>query len=161
MQRRQTRLEPYLNQQPLLDDYLAPFVDVIRSARGDFEQHVANWCVQHYVPFRQLRRDGVHVLFYEDLCLHADRALREACAFLGRPYDVSALTMSSKPSFTARSDSPIRTGSVRLIDEWRQNVTADERAAGLALLRAFSLDRVYSEEPEPLTHDPFVTSADT
>ena len=158
MQGRATHLEPYLIQRPLLDDYLAPFVDVIRGARGDFEQHVANWCVQHYVPFRQLRRGDVHVLFYEDLCLHADRALRDACAFLGRPYDVRALRALQIPSFTARKDSPIRTGAALPLDEWRQKVTADERAAGLALLRAFSLDRVYGEEPEPLTRDPFVAS---
>jgi len=156
MQNRATHLEPYLNQPHLLADYLAPFAEVIRGARGDFEQHVANWCVQHYVPFRQFRRGDVHVLYYEDLCLDADRALRDACAFLGRPYDVSALTSLWKPSFTARKDSPIRTGVTQLIDEWRQKVTADERAAGLSLLRAFSLDRVYGEEPEPLTHDPFV-----
>jgi hypothetical protein len=156
MQNRPTHLEPYLNQPHLLADYLAPFAEVIRGARGDFEQHVANWCVQHYVPFRQFRRGDVHVLFYEDLCLDADSALRDACAFLGRPYDVSALASLWKPSFTARKDSPIRTGVTKLIDEWREKVTADERVAGLALLRAFSLDRVYGDEPEPLTHDPFV-----
>jgi hypothetical protein len=100
------------------------------------------------------------VLFYEDLCLHADRALRDACAFLGRPYDASVLTTLQKPSFTARKDSPIRTGAAQPIDEWRQKVTADERAAGLALLRAFSLDRVYGDEAEPLTRDPFVASGD-
>jgi hypothetical protein len=158
MQRRQTHLEPYLDQPQLLDDHLAPFVEVIRAAHGDFEQHVANWCVQHYVPFRQLRRGDVHVLFYEDLCLHADRALREACLFLGRPYDESALMTLWKPSFTARKDSPIRTGASPIIDEWRQHVTAGERAAGLALLRAFSLDRVYGEEPTPLTDDPLATT---
>jgi hypothetical protein len=157
MQRRQTHLEPYLTQRHLLDDHLAPFVEIIRAARGDFAQHVANWCVQHYVPFRQLRRGDAHVLFYEDLCLHADRALQEACAFLGRPYDASALQTLWKPSFTARRDSPIRTGAAPLTDEWRRHVTADERAAGLALLRAFSLDRIYGDEPEPLTHDPFAT----
>jgi hypothetical protein len=160
MQSRQTLLEPYLNQQPLLDDFLAPFVDVIRGASGDFEQHVANWCVQHYVPFRQLRRGDVHVLFYEDLCLHADQALHDACAFLGRPYDVGALATLWKPSFTARKDSPIRTGAARLVDEWCQNVTADERAAGLALLRAFSLDRVYGEAPEPITREPLATDGE-
>ncbi|HEY5095258.1 MAG TPA: sulfotransferase [Candidatus Eremiobacteraceae bacterium] len=151
-----TRLDPFLIQQPLLYDHLAPFVDVIRAARGDFEQHVANWCVQHYVPFRQLRRDDVHVLFYEDLCVNADRALREACAFLGRPYRDSALSTLKQPSFTARRDSPIRTGAAQLVDEWQQKVSADERAAGMALLHAFGLDRVYSDDAMPLTRDPFV-----
>jgi hypothetical protein len=150
-----TNLEPFLNQQALLDDHLAPLTDVIRGARGDFEQHVANWCVQHYIPFRQLRRGDVHVLFYEDLCLHADRALSDACAFLGRPYQSSALASLRNPSFTARKDSPIRTGADSLVDEWCQKVSADERSAGMALLRAFGLDRIYGDEAMPLTRDPF------
>jgi hypothetical protein len=154
MQNRPTLLQPYLSQQALLDDHLAPFAEIIRGARGDFEQHVANWCVQHYVPFRQLRRGDVHVLFYEDLCVHADRALQEACAFFGRPYEARALATLWKPSFTARTDSPIRTGSAQLVDEWRHTVSGPERAAGMGLLRAFALDRVYGEEAMPLTRDP-------
>jgi hypothetical protein len=155
MQGRQTRLEPFLDQQALLDDHLAPLAEVIRHANGDFEQHVANWCVQHYIPFRQLRSGDVHVLFYEDLCVYPNRTLEEACRFLGRPYDTSALAMLGKPSFTARKDSPIRSGAMHLVEEWLQKVSAGERAAGMALLRAFSLDRVYGDEAMPLTRDPF------
>jgi Sulfotransferase family len=153
-----TRLEPFLNQTALLEDHLGPLVDVIRAARGDFEQHVANWCVQHYIPFRELRRGDVHVLFYEDLCTHSDRVLEETCAFIGRPYQASALETLWKPSFTARKDSPIRSGGVQ-IDEWRQKVSADDRASGMAILRAFGLDRVYGEDSLPLTRDPFEPSA--
>jgi hypothetical protein len=152
-----TRLEPLLNQQALIDDHLGPLVDVVRGARGEFEQHVANWCVQHYVPFRQLRHGDVHVLFYEDLCVHADRTLQEACSFLGRPYAASALDTLWKPSFTARKDSPIRSGRTQLVDEWRHKVSDDERNAGMALLRAFGLDRIYNEGAMPLTGDPFQT----
>lgn len=150
-----TRLDPFFHQQQLLDDHLAPLEGVIRGARGDFEQHVANWCVQHYVPFRQLQRNDVHVLFYEDLCVNAESALREACAFLGRPYRASALTTLQEPSFTARRDSPIRTGAAQLVDEWRHKVSDAERAAGMALLHAFGLDRVYGDDAMPLTRDPF------
>lgn len=150
-----TRLEPFLDQPALIDDHLGPLTDLVRGARGEFEQHVANWCVQHYVPFRQLRRGDVHVLFYEDLCVHAERALQEACGFLGRPYEASALAMLWKPSFTARKDSPIRSGATQLVDEWRRNVSDDELAAGMGLLRAFGLDRVYNEDAMPLTSDPF------
>jgi hypothetical protein len=100
------------------------------------------------------------VLFYEDLCVHAESALQEACAFLGRSYESRALATLWKPSFTARKDSPIRTGSAQLVDEWRQNVTADERAAGMALLRAFGLDRIYGEEAMPLTRDPLQLSGE-
>jgi len=152
-----TRLEPFLNQQALIDDHLGPLVDVIRGARGEFEQHVANWCVQHYVPFRQLRQGDVHVLFYEDLCLHADRELQDACRFLGRSYDATALATLGKPSFTARKDSPIRSGTTQLIDEWQQKVSAAEQAGGMALLRAFGLDRIYNEGAMPRTSDPFQT----
>ncbi len=151
------RLEPFLDQQALIDDHLGPLVDVIRGTHGEFEQHVANWCVQHYVPFRQLRRGDVHVLFYEDLCVHAERALQEACAFLGRPYEARALETLWTPSFTARKESPIRTGSSQLVDEWRRKVSDEERAGGMALLRAFGLDRVYGEDAMPLTRDPFPT----
>ena len=155
MQGRQTRLDPFLTQRALLDDYLAPFAGVLRGARGEFEQHVANWCVQHYVPFRQFRSGDVHVLFYERLCTHAESELREACAFLGRPYEASALETLSKPSFTARRNSPIRTGTAQLVDEWRHTVSAAERAAGMELLHAFGLDRVYGEDPMPVSKDPF------
>ena len=150
-----TRLEPFLEQRALLDDHLGPLADVVRGARGDFEQHVANWCVQHYVPFRQLRHGDVHVLFYEDLCVHADRALQEACGYLGRPYEARALETLWTPSFTARKESPIRTGTTQLVDEWRHKVGDDEQARGMALLRAFGLDRVYGGDAMPLTRDPF------
>lgn len=150
-----TRLEPLLSQTALLEDHIAPFAGIIRGARGDFEQHVANWCVQHYVPFRQLRGGDVHLLFYEDLCLQPERTLQEACAFLGRPYDPSALAIAARPSFTARADSPIRSGAMR-IDDWCDKVSQNERSAGMELLRAFALDRVYDESPAPLTRDPLL-----
>ena len=150
-----TNLAPFLKQQTLLDDHLAPLAGVIRAARGDFEQHVANWCVQHYIPFRQLRRGDVHVLFYEDLCINADRALQDARLYLGRPYHSRALAILQKPSFTARSESPIRTGAAQLVDEWCQKVSSYERSAGLELLKAFGLDRVYGDDVMPRTRDPF------
>jgi len=149
-----TRLDPFLEQQALLDDHIAPFRDLIGGARGEFEQHVANWCVQHYVPFRQLRRGDAHVLFYEHLCCEPARTLQEVCEYLGRPYSTTALEMLAKPSFTARDESPIRSGTARLVDEWRDSVSSAEVDAGMRLLRAFSLDTVYGEGPMPLTPDP-------
>jgi len=46
-------LQPFLVQEELVEDHLAPFVDAIEDAQDDFEKYVFRWCIETYVPLRQ------------------------------------------------------------------------------------------------------------
>src|SRR5579863_2499993 len=97
---------PELREQPqLIADHLAPFSSVIDSAADAFEEHIVNWCIQTYVPLRQLKGRGVHVCFYEEFCGDGRAAAERLFSYFGRPIDERVTRALATPSFSAGADS--------------------------------------------------------
>ena len=145
------RLAPFLRQPALVSDYLAPNVDRIRTARTPFEKHIIAWCIETLVPFSQLDKGDVHLIFYENLCLNPERELRNLYGYLRKPFDARLLRHVGMPSTTTRRGgdaSPVLTGR-NIVDDWRRHVSADELATASLLVKAFGVDEIYGDSSMP------------
>jgi hypothetical protein len=141
-------LEGYRDQPSLFGEILAPFADHVHRDLPLFDRHVTNWCIEYYVPFRELRRREVHVLFYEDLCLRPEKEARALLDYLGRPWAASVEEALERPSRVSRSGSAIRTGE-DLARSWRAHVSEAEAARAREIMALFGLDVLYDEDDLP------------
>ncbi len=144
-------LESLLAQPALVEDHLEPFVADIREACSMplYEQLVFRWCIENYVPLRQLRRDEVHWIFYEQACIDPEGEIRALFEFIDQPWDDRVLRVADRPSSMTAPESSIRAGR-GLIDGWQSKVDAARLERTLEILHLFGLDSLYGPEPEPL-----------
>jgi hypothetical protein len=145
----------FFTQAALMSDFLEPFRAEMERATDDFERHVYIWCVENYVPMRQLAKGDAHLIFYEHVCTDPRAELQRLCAYLGTDFDERALESIEKPSVQARryhggGTSAIVTGA-SLVDAWRKYVTPDRVRSTIEILRRFGLDSVYGEDAMPKT----------
>lgn len=132
-------LDEVMSQKDLIEDHLRPFEAGILSARNPFERSVFMWCIENFVPLKQLGQNGALIVFHESLLKDPERELERLSGFLGEVFDPARM-MHGMP------DSPTRE---RLIYGWTERIDGahTERAAGI--LRLFGLDRLYGEGPLP------------
>lgn len=146
------RLEEFLAQPELVEDFLAPVESQLRAACDDgvpeFERHVFAWCVENAVPLAQLGRGRAFLVFYESLCEAPEEELRALFRYLGaEPGDVSPRTLRS-PSALSRAGSAVLSGADPVAG-WRAELSAGEIRRAGEILGLFGLDRVYGESPRP------------
>jgi len=139
-------LSETMEQKELVEDFLLPVEPEIRAARGDFERHLFLWCIDNYVPLRQLGPEKVHLIFYENLLARPDAELQSLFASLGEDFDRRVYTRLGRPSPLSRKDAP---GPSR--EGWRARVSDHQLERAVEILRLFGLDRLYGEGsmPEP------------
>jgi hypothetical protein len=142
------RLNDFLSQRDLVEDFLEPFVEEMRSARDDFERDIFSWCVENYVPLKQFRPGEMHLTFYERLCEDPNDELGRLGTFLGRSFDNSVFERVNRPSKLSRPKSAIVSGE-SLVADWRKHVTDAQLERAVEILGLFGLDKIYSEEVLP------------
>jgi Sulfotransferase family len=137
-------------QSDLVADHLEPVRAVLESAATVWEQRIAVWCVQNYVPLRQFQPGTIHLAFYENLCMDPQGELQRLFEFLGRPVDAGTLSRVRIPSQSTRH------GGIKempdgweVVSRWRKKVGDDEIEAALRIMRPFGLDKIYGPEPMP------------
>jgi Sulfotransferase family len=150
----QTHLDEILNQPPLLDDHVGQFRDRIANAATEFERHIYLWCVENYVPFRQLAPHDVHVAYYENFCERPKFEFDRLFKYLKRPYNRDVFSQLYHPTVLSREESAIVTGS-NLIDAWRTWITPEQIERAIEILAQFGLDRLYGSESMPKVTDPW------
>ena len=145
--------QEYFLQRELLEDHLAPFYDRMLAARAgpEWDQHILNWCIQNYVPLRELTRHKTHLVFYENLILHPEQEMESLFAFVGQPLNDNAKLAFAKPSSTTRHASAIRTGA-SLVTQWKDEVSGSDQRRALELVTLFGLDTIYSTEVLPIAN---------
>jgi hypothetical protein len=149
-------LNRFLAEPDLMANVLEPFrheLERVAGSGSEFERHVFGWCIENYVPLRDLEPGDVHVAFYESFCITPDAELGGLFAFLGREVDDEALTKLGRPSNSTRKDSAIVRGE-SLVEGWRTEVSSDDVARAVDLLALFGLDRIYGADPMPRVTDP-------
>lgn len=139
----QSHLDEMLAQDDLIADHLAPFVSDIESAKTEFDRHVFLWCIENYVALRQLTRDDVHLVFYENLCEQPKLEVDRLFAFLGKPVTPAVFRALSQPSELTREESAVVRGG-SLIDSWRQDVDDEQARRAMRIVALFGLDSIYS-----------------
>jgi hypothetical protein len=141
-------LDEFLSQRELVEDFLEPFEDEMRSTETDFERHLFTWCVENYVPLKLLGHGGGHLVFYEKLCEDPQREVERLFAFLGKNFDESVFEKMNKPSLLSTPGSAILSDE-RLVGGWRTHVTPAQLERAIEILSLFGLDKIYSEKAVP------------
>ena len=148
-------------QPDLVADYLEPFRSLLESATTVFEQRMAVWCIQNYVPLRQFEPGQIHFAHYEDFCIEPVESLRKLFAYIGEPTDdrtiERALRTMNAPSSTVhgRTMGEIagsgRIDGMKQVSKWQARATAEQLDAADRFLKAFGMDAVYSvTDPLPV-----------
>ena len=137
----------FLSQAALVDDFLGPYLEFVKTLETPFEERVFRWCVQNYVPLKQFDPDSVHVVFYEELCVRPAETLESLFSYLELPLDVDKVDLLA-PSPVSRPDSAVVTGE-SLIDKWRDFISQQEVDRAIEILKIFGLDTVYDQESMP------------
>jgi len=142
-----------LAQEPLVQDHLQPFEDVIRGVGDDFiQRQVLIWAILHYVPLRQFESGRLQVVFYEDVVRHPERELLRLFRYL-RPDSVDsmmkgALEIVARPSRVTGKKKKAA-GGPWPIGQWRDEVSAEQLREGLKILAHFGLDQLYGDGAMP------------
>lgn len=146
-------LEEFLSQPDLIEDHLEPFEGLIRRAASPFQRHVLQWCVENYVPLRQLGPGEVHIAFYEEFCVDPYLEIGSLFEYLEKrisrkAYDRKVVPMLRTPSAMAGEDSAIKIGK-SLLSGWTRRVDSKDVAGGVKILESFGFDGLYSNALEP------------
>jgi hypothetical protein len=142
------RLDRMLSQEALLHDFIGPFMPELTKMRYTFEQHIAMWCIQNYVPLRQFRPGEIHVMFYEDLCVRPEQELRALFGYLGKRFDTRILASVGIASLMAGGHSAIFRGETP-VGAWTEELAPAEVRRAMEIVSMFGLDAIYSEDPMP------------
>ncbi|MBV8909716.1 MAG: hypothetical protein JOZ89_03050, partial [Gammaproteobacteria bacterium] len=145
-----SRLQGFFQQPKLVEDHLEPLLEVMRSTRSIFEEHIVVWCIQHYVALRQASAGDLLLTFYERFVLDRDRELGRVLAYVGWPPIRTGGGAMSDAAWTTRPDSLAQRGTQpRLIDDWVTRVSASERRRATEIVAAFGLGGIYGDETRP------------
>ena len=139
-------LASVMDQEDLVEDHLKPFESEIRAANTDFERHVFLWCIENYVPLRQLSPDDTHLVFYEELLSYPEKEILSLFSFLGRDFDDRVYETLDRPSPMSRRGT---TAGDLIPGGWRGVVDESMMKRAVQILSLFGLDRIYGEGPMP------------
>lgn len=143
-----TDIQPFLDQSALVDDFLAPYLNVIEEAETEIEKHAVIWCISYLIPLRQFEPEGLNLIFYEDLYDHPERELARIERILGRRLEPDQLRSLNRPSPTTAASSAILSGA-NPVTAWQSEMGPEEIERVLATVMAFDLDYLYGENPWP------------
>jgi hypothetical protein len=139
-------LSETMEQRELVEDFLLPMETEIRAARDAFERHLFLWCIDNYVPLKQLGPQDVHLTFYERLLARPEAELQSLFTFLGEDLDDRVYRRLRRPSPLSGKREPRPTA-----EGWRTRVSAEQLERSMEILKLFGLDSLYGEGamPEP------------
>jgi hypothetical protein len=138
-------LDETMDQEELVEDHLSPFEAEIRNARSPFEQSIFLWCIENYVPLRQLAHSEFHLVFYENLCTDPEREIRRLHSFIGKDLDEDIYRNVGRPSHLSRPESAAVLGE-RPVDSWVNSVETAQVERAVEILSLFGLDHVYGKK---------------
>jgi hypothetical protein len=139
----------------LVEDHLAPFMDELIGLETPFERSVATWCIETYVPLRQLAANhaGITCVFYEHLVWEPRPVIEQVFRALDREPPPEVWEKLGQPSWTAYRRGKPLDDTKSAASEWQQRLTPDEVERALELVELFGLGGLYGREPEPLLPD--------
>jgi hypothetical protein len=145
-----TDLNDYLIQEDLMNDHLKNFRhDIIKAKEAsEFERNMFIWCIENYIPLKQLKKDEILVTFYENFCTKPEGEIKKTFNFIGKDFNESVLKTLNKPSAVSKNWSAINTGE-DLTNSWKKKVTEDQIKRGKEILALFGMDNFYNDDSTP------------
>lgn len=133
----------------LVADHLAPFVELIGSARSFWERAGALWAATAHVVHRQTQSDGARLIVaYEWLCADPLRRFQELYRRLelswtpGAERFIRAADTEADPGTYS-----MRRPTARQIDKWKQRLSLDDVEACRRFVEPFELPYYPAFEP--------------
>lgn len=153
-----TEPKDFLKQKDLYDDHLAPFEDVILASGDDYiEKQILIWAIVHYIPFKCLAKEDIHLLFYEDLFQCPKSLLNQTfCYLYGEEKgetDLANVKLKDKIERPSRTSSKA-SGSTLMegrnpLTAWKSELTTEQIDRGIEILQKFNLENIYGVSPLP------------
>lgn len=137
-------IEPFLSQSDLVEDHLAPHLEVIESAATAEEKHAVIWCVSNLVPLSQCKQGELKVVYYEHLCTAPEIELSGFFQTIGHRYSYRTDKNINQPSQTTRNTSAVVTGMDR-IKSWQKKLNPTQIDNILRVVDAFGLGHLYGD----------------
>lgn len=137
-------IESFLSQPDLVEDHLAPYMDVIQGARTNEEKHAVIWCVSNLVPLKQCQPEEIKFVYYENLCIQAEVELAGIFKTISHEYTEQIGRKIDLPSQTTRNSSAVVTGSDR-IKSWKKGLDDSQIDKILRVVESFGLGHLYGD----------------
>ena len=137
-------IEPFLSQPDLVEDHLAPYVEIMESAATAEEKHAIIWCVSNLVPLSQCRQGELKVVYYEHLCTATEGELLGIFQTIGHKYTYRIDKNINQPSQTTRNTSAVVTGTDK-INSWQKKLNPAQIDNILRVVDAFGLGHLYGD----------------
>ena len=116
----------FLHQDELIEDYLEQYMSLIAKPKKFFDEMLTIGAVIHYVPLKQLKKENILLIFYEELCIDPDNVLKRLIKYLYGSIDESiSYQFKSRvniPSRVTYKNSAVVKGN-NLIDGWRNELS--------------------------------------
>lgn len=145
----------FLEQKKLVDDYLYPFLDIIKmiSMRGDYiEKQILNWCIINYVPLKQFAASELNVIFYEEMVRNTETEVANTWAFIEGKDKTKKIAIPEKVKKTPSSVSTDISGKVdttTINANWQKGFTEEQLYNGQTILERFGFGELYFENGLP------------
>ena len=143
-----TDIQPFLSQPDLVTDHLAPFMDLIQTAKTDEEKHAIIWSISNLVPLKQFDPNEIKIVYYENLCTQPEIELPAIFAAIGQTYINMKNNIVNRPSQTTRVTSAVVDGTDR-ISSWRKKLSAAQTESILRIVDAFGLGYLFGDSVIP------------
>jgi hypothetical protein len=145
-------MEPFLSQPDLVEDHLAPFMEIIKNAKTDEEKHAVIWSVSNLVPLEQFQPNEIKVVYYENLCTQPEIELPVIFASVRQSYRDTERNTVNRPSQTTRASSAVVEGTDK-ISAWQKKLSDKQIENILQIVKTFGLDHLYGDSLLPLNQD--------
>lgn len=141
-------MQSFLSQDRLVKDYLKAYMDLAKQTTTPLGKNAFVWCVEQIGALNTMNYDDWLVLLYEDLCLNPSGEVEKVLNYLHAKYDKARIARFrfSEPSDTVRPDSAILKQRSP-IGAWKEEMGKKDIDQVLNIVRRFSLDRIYDENP--------------
>ena len=141
----------FLEQKQLYKDFLQPFEDTIKSVSDDYiERQIMIWAIIHYVLFQQIKKDNLHIVFYESLVNNPKEEISNLMNYINNQDNIEIpsklLFMIQKPSRVASEKMKKKKPNTK---DWKKQLTSAQLHNGLEILSVFKLNKIYGEDFNP------------
>lgn len=135
-------LERFLGQPRLVQEFLAPHVDLIKAAATPLEKLTVRWCIENVVPLQQMREGTLRnrPFYFEDLVRQPERTLDAILRHMSLPEnEVARFIDKMKQRMPPHPDT---------LNAWKRRLSTDEQRKILGVVERFGID-VYGDDPLP------------
>jgi hypothetical protein len=127
-------------QPDLLANHLAPYTGLLeRLADDEFSMQIANWCISHMVPLKELDSAEYCLLRYESLILDPEAALARVFDYLGLPLTQIHKDRLERASATASRSTRRARDQDALSRPWKNKLPEDQIRRAADIIEDFGL----------------------